>query len=116
MFLFDIICFITTYFIMKQKINTLEESIELYEKIIEIVMMHGYKKSGNGFLNWNDDCVILLEEYSINLSSVIPLTIVKEIGMALRKHKNKDVSLVFGGSLITHKQIKTIIEMEKQAA
>ena len=48
------------------------------------------------------------------MAADVPLTIVREIGLAIRKFKNKNVTLLYGGSLVTHKQIKMLSEMEKQ--
>lgn len=100
------------------KFYTLEDSAEffapLYDSITEIATQHGYKKSGNAFKDYNDDCLILLEDYGVHLAADVPLTIVREIGLAIRKFKNKNVTLLYGGSLVTHKQIKMLSEMEKQ--
>jgi len=100
------------------KFYTLEDSAEffapLYDSITEIATEYGYKKSGNTFKDYNDDCLILLEDYAVHLAADVPLTVVKEIGLAVRKFKNKDVTLLYGGSLVTHKQIKVLSEMERQ--
>jgi hypothetical protein len=100
------------------KLYTLEDSAEffapLYDSINEITTIYGYQKSGNAFKDYNDDCLILLEDYVIHLAADVPLTIVREIGLAIRKFKNKDVMLLYGGSLVTHKQIKMLSEMERQ--
>jgi len=100
------------------KFYTLEDSAEffapLYDSITEIATQHGYKKSGNAFKDYNDDYLILLEDYGVHLAADVPLTIVREIGLAIRKFKNKNVTLLYGGSLVTHKQIKMLSEMEKQ--
>lgn len=102
------------------KFYTLEDSAEffapLYDSITEIATQHGYKKSGNAFKDYNDDCLILLEDYAVHLAADVPLTILKEIGLAVRKCKNKEVSLFHGGSMVTHKQIKMLIEMERQTS
>lgn len=102
------------------KFYTLEDSAEffapLYDSITEIATQHGYKKSGNTFKDYNDNCLILLEDYAVHLAADVPLTVVKEIGLAVRRFKNKDVTLLYGGSFVTHKQIKMLVEMEKQTA
>lgn len=102
------------------KFYTLEDSSEffapLYDSITEIATQYGYRKSGNALKDYNDDCLILLEDYSVHLAADVSLTVVKEIGLAVRKFKNKDVSLFHGGSLVTYKQIKMLIEMEMQAS
>lgn len=102
------------------KFYTFEDSAEffapLYDSITEIAIQHGYKKSGDTFKDYNDDCRILLEDYAVHLAADVPLTVVKEIGLAVRKFNNKDVTLLYGGSFVTHKQIKMLVEMEKQTA
>lgn len=102
------------------KFYTLEDSAEffapLYGAITEIATQYGYRKFGCAFKDYNDDCLILLEDYAVHLAADVPLSIVKEIGLAVRKFKNKDASLLHGGSLVTHKQIKILIEMERQTA
>ncbi|WP_122302737.1 hypothetical protein [Pseudomonas amygdali] len=102
------------------KFYTLEDSAEffapLYDSITEIATQHGYRKSGNSFKDYNNDCLILLEDYAVHLAADVPLAVVKEIGLAVRRFKNKDVTLLYGGSFVTHKQIKMLIEMEKQTA
>ncbi|WP_449103462.1 hypothetical protein [Pseudomonas veronii] len=102
------------------KFYTLEDSAEffapLYDSITEIATQYGYRKSGNAFKDYNDDCLILLEDYAVHLAADVSLSVVREIGLAVRKFKNKDVSLFHGGSLVTHKQIKMLIEMERQTA
>lgn len=102
------------------KFNSLEDSAEffapLYDSISEIATKHGYRRSGNAFKDYNNDCLILLEYYAVHLAADVPLTAVKKIGLAVRKFKNKDVTLLYGGSFVTHKQIKMLVEMEKQTA
>lgn len=102
------------------KFYTLEDSAEffapLYDSITEIATQYGYRKTGNAFKDYNNDCLILLDDYAVHLAADVPFTIVKEIGLAVRKFKNKDVSLLHGGSLVTCKQIKMLIEMEKKTA
>lgn len=102
------------------KFFTLEDSDEffapLYDSITEIALQFGYRRSGNAFKDYNNDCLIFLEDYAVHLAADVPLTVVKEIGLAVRKFKNQDVSLFYGGSLVTYKQIKMLIEMEKQTA
>ncbi len=102
------------------KFYTLGDSAEffapLYDSITEIAAQHGYRKSDNAFKDYNDDCLILLEDYAVHLAADVPLTVVKEIGFAVRKFKNKDVALLYAGSFVTHKQIKMLVEMEKQTA
>ncbi|WP_226501567.1 hypothetical protein [Pseudomonas sp. MWU16-30322] len=102
------------------KFYTLEDYVEffapLYDSITEIATRHGYKKSGNTLKDYNDDCLILLEDYAVHLAADVPLIVVKEIGLAVRKFKNKDVTLLCDGSFVTHKQIKMLVEMEKQTA
>lgn len=102
------------------KFYTLEDSAEffapLYNSITEIALQFRYRKSGNAFKDYNNDCLILLEDYAVHLAADVPLTILKEIGLVVRKFKNKEVSLFYGGSLVTRKQIKMLIEMERQTA
>lgn len=102
------------------KSYTLKDSAEffapLYDSITEIALHFGYRRSGSAFKDYNNYCLIFLEDYAVHLTADVPLTVVKEIGLAVRKFKNKDVSLFYGGSLVTYKQIKMLIEMEKQTA
>ncbi|WP_153000192.1 hypothetical protein [Pseudomonas syringae] len=101
---------------MKKIIPTLQDSEELYEAIIDIAKQYGYKKSGDYFKDYNDDCVMYLGDYTINLSGVILKKIVIEMGLAIHQSKVKGIGLMYSGEIITRKQIKMLIEMEMQTA
>ncbi|WP_122324539.1 hypothetical protein [Pseudomonas coronafaciens] len=101
---------------MKEKIKSIEQLPELYEKITEISRQYGYRKIGDKFNDHEDGCVILLDGLNVFMHSDVPLCVVKEIGLAIRKEKNKLICLLHGGSIVSHKQIKMIAEMEKNEA
>ncbi|KFE54036.1 hypothetical protein IV02_04625 [Pseudomonas syringae] len=50
------------------------------------------------------------------MHSDVPLSVVKDIGLAIRKEKNNLICLLHGGSIVSHKQIKMIVEMERNEA
>lgn len=101
---------------MKEKIKSIDQIPELYERISEIATQYGYRQIGDKFNDHEDGCVILLDGLNVFMHSDVPLTIVKEIGLAVRKEKNKLICLLHGGSIVSHKQIKMIAEMEKGEA
>ncbi|MGP5465207.1 hypothetical protein ACTXNP_02445 [Pseudomonas helleri] len=101
---------------MKEKIKSIDQIPELYEKISEIATQYGYRQIGDKFNDHEDGCVILLDGLNVFMHSDVPLTIVKEIGLAVRKERNKLICLLHGGSIVSHKQIKMIVEMEKNEA
>lgn len=101
---------------MKEKIKSFEQLPELYEKITEIATQYGYRKVGDKFNDHENECVILLDGLNVFMHSDVPLTIVKEIGLAIRKDKSKLICLLHGGSIVSHKQIKMIVEIEKNEA
>lgn len=101
---------------MKEKIKSFEQLPELHERIIEIATQYGYRKVGDKFNDHEDGCVILLDGLNVFMHSDVPLSVVKEIGLAIRKEKNKLICLLHGGSIVSNKQIKMIAEMEKNEA
>ncbi|RMV76438.1 hypothetical protein ALP05_00675 [Pseudomonas caricapapayae] len=101
---------------MKETIKYIEQLPDLDEAITEIATQYGYRKVGDKFNDLEGECVILLDELTVYMHSDVPLTVVKDIGLAVRKEKNKLVCLLHGGSFVTHKQIKMIIEIEKSEA
>lgn len=101
---------------MKEKIKSFEQLPELYEKISEIATQYGYRQTGDKFNDHEDGCVILLDGLNVFMHSDVPLSVVKEIGLAIRKEKNNLICLLHGGSIVSHKQIKMIVEIEKNEA
>ncbi|MEN4750737.1 hypothetical protein ABEH28_13320 [Pseudomonas sp. Ps21-P2] len=101
---------------MKEKIKSFDQLPELHERITEIATLHGYQKVDDKFNDHEDGCVILLDGLTVFMHSDVPLSVVKEIGLAVRKEKNKLICLLHGGSIVSHKQIKMIVEMEQNEA
>lgn len=44
----------------------------------------------------------------------VPLAVVKEVGLVVRTFKNKDVTLLYGGSFVTYKHLKMFVDLEEQ--
>ena len=53
-----------------------------------------------------------VEGYDVRIRSDVSLTFVKEVGIVIRRFKNKEVQLFHGGFVVTHKQIKMLVERE----
>ncbi|KPY97975.1 hypothetical protein ALQ37_200036 [Pseudomonas syringae pv. aptata] len=101
---------------MKEKIKTFDQLPDLYGTIIELALRFGYWKVGNKFNDRKGECVIVLDDLTVFMHSDVPLIVVKEIGLAVRKSKRREVSLFLDGAVVTPKQIKMLVEMERQTA
>ena len=73
---------------------------------------YGYCASGLSYKDCSGKTVISLECYDVKLDSTISWDVVKDVGVAVRRFKDKEVQLFRGDTVITHKQIKYLKEAE----
>jgi len=57
-----------------------------------------------------------LDYYDVKLDSVVGWDLVKDVGIAVRRFKDKEVQMFRGETVITHKQIKYLKEIELPAS
>ncbi|WP_338580179.1 hypothetical protein [Pseudomonas sp. ML2-2023-6] len=82
----------------------------------QIANDYGYHDKGDIFTNFLGETIMCVEGYDVRIRSDVSLTFVKEVGIIIRRFKNKDVQLFHGGFVVTHKQIKMLVERELQAS
>lgn len=103
----------------KIKFKSDEEYLTHFEGLIDslrhIALDYGYCAYGLSYKDCSGRTVISLDYYDVKLDSMVSWDLVKEIGVAVRRFKNKEVLLFRGETVITHKQIKYLKEIELQA-
>ena len=82
----------------------------------QIANDYGYHDKGDTFINCLGETIMSVDGYDVRIRSDVSLTFVKEVGIVIRRFKNKDVQLFHGGFVVTHKQIKMLVERELQAS
>ena len=82
--------------------------------LAQIANDYGFQCKGNIFTNCLGETIMCVDGYDVRIRSDVSLTFVKEVGIVIRRFKNKEVQLFHGGFVVTHKQIKMLIEMEQQ--
>jgi len=102
----------------KIKFKSDGEYLAHFEKLLDslrlIAQDYGYCASGLSFKDCSGKAVISLECYDVKLDSTISWNVVKDAGIAVRRFKDKEVQLFRGNTVITHKQIKYLMETEGQ--
>lgn len=87
----------------------------LLSSLAQIANDYGYHDKGDTFINCLGEAIMCVEGYDVRIRSDVSLTFVKEVGIVIRRFKNK-VQLFHGGFVVTHKQIKMLIERELLAS
>ena len=82
--------------------------------LAQIANDYGFQCKGDIFINCLDETIMCVEGYDVRIRSDVSLTFVKEVGIAIRRFKNKEVQLFHGGFVVTNKQIKMLVEMGQQ--
>ncbi|WP_223526583.1 hypothetical protein [Pseudomonas sp. BF-B-26] len=104
----------------KIKFKSDEEYLRYFEGLIDslrhIARDYGYCVYGLSYKDYLGRTVISLDYYDVKLDSMVSWDLVKEVGVAVRRFKNKEVLLFRGETVITHKQIKYLKEIELQAS
>lgn len=88
----------------------------LIDSLRHIARDYGYCAYGLSYKDCSGRTVISLDYYNVKLDSVIGWDVVKDVGIAVRRFKDKEVLLYRGETVITHKQIKYLKEMELQVS
>jgi len=104
----------------KIKFKSDEEYLTHFEGLIDslrhIARDYGCFAYGLSYKDYLGRTVISLDYYDVKLDSVVSWDLVKDVGIAVRRFKDKEVLLYRGETVITHKQIKYLKEMEFQAS
>ena len=104
----------------KIKFKSDDEYLTHFEGLIDslrhIARDYGYCAFGLSYKGYSGKTVISLDYYDVKLDSMVSWDLVKEVGVAVRRFKNKEVLLFRGETVITHKQIKYLKEIEFQAS
>lgn len=104
----------------KIKFKSDDEYLTHFEGLIDalghIARDYGYCANGLSYKDYSGRTVISLDYYNVKLDSVISWDVVKDVGIAVRRFKDKEVQMFRGETLITHKQIKYLKEMELQTS
>ena len=104
----------------KIKFKSDKEYLTYFEGLIDslrhIARDYGYCAFGLSYKDYSGKTVISLDCYDVKLDSMVSWDLVKEVGVAVRRFKNKEVLLFRGETVITHKQIKYLKEIELQAS
>ena len=104
----------------KIKFKSDDEYLTHFEGLIDslrhIARDYGYCAFGLSYKDYSGKTVISLDYYDVKLDSMVSWDLVKEVGVAVRRFKNKEVLLFRGETVITHKQIKYLKEIELQAS
>ena len=82
----------------------------------EIAAEYGYQCDGNFYKDCTGDVVMMLEGFNVKVWGGVSRSVIIDLGVKLRKLKNKQVQIYFGGEIITPKQIKSLIEAEIHAS
>lgn len=102
----------------KIKFKSGEEYLAYFEWLLDslrhIASEYGFSQSGLTFKDYSGKTVISLDCYNVKLDSMLNWDVVKDVGIAVRRFKDKEVLLYRGETVITHKQIKYLKEMEAQ--
>lgn len=77
---------------------------------------YGYCAYGLSYKDYSGRTVISLDYYDVKLDSVVGWDLVKDVGIAVRRFKDKEVQMFRGETVITHKQIKYLKEIELPAS
>ena len=83
----------------------------LLSSLSQIANDYGYHDKGDIFTNCLGEVIMCVDRYDVRIRSDVGLTFVKDVGIAIRRFKNKEVQLFHGGFVVTHKQIKMLCEM-----
>lgn len=86
----------------------------LLTSLSQIANDYGYHDKVDIFTNCLGETIMCVEGYDVRIRSDVSLTFVKEVGIVIRRFKNKEVQLFHGGFVVTPKQIKILAEMEQQ--
>ena len=104
----------------KIKFKSDDEYLTHFEGLIDslrhIAREYGYCAFGLSYKDYSGKTVISLDYDDVKLDSMVSWDLVKEVGVAVRRFKNKEVLLFRGETVITHKQIKYLKEIEFQAS
>lgn len=100
----------------KIKFKSDEEYLTHFEELIDslrhIARDYGYCAYGLSYKDYSGRTVISLDYYDVKLDSVVGWDLVKDVGIAVRRFKDKEVQMFRGETVITHKQIKYLKEIE----
>lgn len=88
----------------------------LLDSLRHIASDYGYSSSGLSFKDYSGKIIISLDYYDVKLDSLVSWNVVKDVGVAVRRFKDKEVLLYHGETVITHKQVKYLKEMELPAS
>ena len=88
----------------------------LLTSLSQIANDYGYHDKGDIFTNCLGETIMCVEGYDVRIRSDVSLTFVKEVGIVIRRFKNKEVQLFHGGFVVSHKQIKMLVERELLAS
>ena len=104
----------------KIKFKSDEEYLTHFEGLIDslrrIARDYGYCASGLSYKDYSGKTVISLDYYDVKLDSVVSWDVVKDVGIAVRRFKDKEVQMFRGEMVITHKQIKYLKDNELSAS
>lgn len=104
----------------KIKFKSDDEYLTHFEGLIDalghIARDYGYCAYGLSYKDYSGRTVISLDYYGVKLDSVVGWDLVKDVGIAVRRFKDKEVLLYRGETVITHKQIKYLKELELQTS
>lgn len=102
----------------KIKFKSDDEYLTHFEWLLDslrgIASDYGYIRSGLSFKDNSGKTIISLDYYDVKLDAVVSWDLVKDVGIAVRRFKDKEVQLFRGETVITHKQLKYLKEMEAQ--
>lgn len=102
----------------KIKFKSDDEYLTHFEGLIDslkhIARDYGYCAFGLSYKDYSGRTVISLDYYDVKLDSLASWNVVKDVGIAVRRFKDKEVQLLRGETVITYKQIKYLKELDPQ--
>lgn len=90
--------------------------IPILDILNEVANVYGYQCDGNFYKDCAGDVVMMLEGFNVKVWGGVSRLMIIDLGVKLRKLKNKQIQIFYGGEVITHKQIKSLIETEMKGS
>ncbi|OLY72240.1 hypothetical protein AU074_13780 [Pseudomonas sp. ATCC PTA-122608] len=80
--------------------------------LTEIATEYGYQCDGDFWKDCAGEVVMMLEGFNVKVWGGVSRLMIIDLGVKLRKLKNRQIQIFYGGEIITPKQIKSLIETE----
>lgn len=90
--------------------------IPILDILNEVANEYGYQCDGHFYKDCTGDVVMILEGFNVKVWGGVSRLMIIDLGVKLRKLKNKQIQIFYGGEVITRKQIKSLIETELQGS